>query len=113
MRKKQIEKTIPVKTIDVKKEKPEKKLHRHLLQAQRKGTTINTTMKTVEHSVDSTMFKYCDTVSDKLRDWVEYEGRESCVSTMLKRRCVCGRCANKTCIRIKIRAIFFMCNLTI
>jgi len=47
-----------------KKEKLGKKLHRHIPQAKLKGT-INITMKTVEHQVDSTTFKYCDTVPDK------------------------------------------------
>jgi hypothetical protein len=92
------EKTIPLRTADLNK-KNWRKLHRHLLQATWMGT-INITMKTVEHSVDSTTFKYCDTVPDKLH-----------VSALVKRTCVHGRCANKMCSRTKLRAILFMCNL--
>jgi len=56
--------------------------------------------------------RYCDSLSEKLRDWVECEGKAMCVGGQAEKTCICGRSANNKCSRIEVCEIF-LCFATV
>jgi len=50
--------------------------------------------------------RYCDSLSDKLCDWVECEGKARCVGGQGQKTCICGRSADNKCSRKEVCAIF-------
>ena len=50
--------------------------------------------------------RYCHSLSEKLHDWIQCEGKARCVGGQGGKTCIFGRGANHNCSRTEVYAIF-------